>query len=120
MPWMPSALSASFTSWSLKGLMMASIFFIVRALFVVGALAVLRNIQADTLVFLINPQADDGIDNFQNDECANPSQSHGKHDCLQLIHELPEAAGKRNRRAVNLEGGGNGAVYIRARQKAHH
>src|SRR5262249_25407069 len=80
MPSMPIPLRASFTSSSLNGWMMASIFFIGAVRYqlsrfkYIPLFTVHAGIQALDLLFLINPHTDGGIDDFQNDERAHNRQ----------------------------------------------
>src|SRR6478672_7880455 len=99
MPSTPTSLRASLTSFSLNGLIMASIFFMAGvSLIVVGLLPVLSQIQPLVFFFLFDPQRRDRIHDLENNECANSCQRHSEQNATDLVEELARAARERNDR----------------------
>ena len=72
-------------------------------LFVVGGLAVLRNIEPGSLLLRFDPQADDRIDDFQNHERRDTGKDGGDNDRDDLVPELLQSAGKIQNRNLSPE-----------------
>ena len=96
MPWMPISASASFTSSSLNGLMMAMMSFIVGMgcrdglLFDVAFLAVFHEVEALALGFGGRPQADHHLHDIRENERGRNGQEEREADGLELF--VPQAA----------------------------
>src|SRR2546426_428716 len=96
MPSMPAALSASFTSSSLNGWIIASIFFIASSsrrppsrLKYVSFLAVQSEVQPLNFLVLVPAQADERIADLENDQRADDSEPPGDRTPDYLIEPLP-------------------------------
>src|SRR5437667_7750213 len=91
MPSIPMLLSASFTSSSLKGLMIASIFFIMSStlrLHDVAFFAVHAQIEALDLLIFLDPKPKRRIADLQNDKCSHDRQRPRDRHTDDLVHDL--------------------------------
>src|SRR3990172_7451332 len=88
MPCTPSSVNASLTSSNLNGLMMASIFFMVSPLLVVGAFVVLAQVKPHLLFLLGHAQAHQGVDDLENDIGCDKHEDPGDQDRFDLDEEL--------------------------------
>ena len=116
MPVMPISFNASFTSVSLKGLMMASIFFIKLKIvllllsIVVRAFTVLRQIQTGMFFLRRHAQTDYGVDYFQNHIRDDAAERCRDDHADELILELRHAARQRDDCFTRLERRGDESV----------
>src|SRR5262245_18754644 len=99
-PWMPTWVRADFTSSSLWGLTIASIFFTFGSLsfqfrgleVVVSGLAVQREVQTLRLLFGLRTEADHRVDDLQDHEAAHRGDGPGEARGDRLVCELGAAA----------------------------
>src|SRR3990172_9540709 len=126
MPCTPSSVNASLTSSNLNGLMMASIFFMVSPLLVVGALVVLAQVKSHLLFVLGHAQTHQGVDDFENDIGCDKLKDPGDQHRFDLDEELAgiaeeEAVGPRRvDRLGSKQAGGQRAPRAADTVHAHH
>src|SRR5437016_9382367 len=93
-PSIPMLLRASFTSSSLKGWIMASIFFMASPLRLeyITLFVVLAVIETLNLLFLSDPQPYGGVDDLENDERPHNAEHPGDRRTDDLIEHLAAVA----------------------------
>ena len=104
---MPISFRASFTSVSLNGLMMASIFFhkLVLSAVNVRAFPMLRQIQTGMFFFRRDAQSNGGAYEFEEEKGGWGAESGGEQNADRLIFQLCPAAGQRNDGIAGFERG---------------
>ncbi len=73
-------------------------------LFAVSALAMLGDVQAGVLIFLVNAQADDAIDQFEEDDGYNSREEGGEEHADGLVDKLVNSSGQGNGTFRRMEG----------------
>src|SRR5690349_16314614 len=91
-PSMPIALSASLTSSSLNGWMIASIFFMVSRLEYIPFFAMHAEVEPFDFLFLADPQSHRHVTNLKNDQGADDRERPGNARSNQLIQHLAAVA----------------------------
>src|SRR5213594_2260372 len=92
MPSMPIALSASLTSSSLNGWMIASIFFMVSRLEYIPFFAMHAEVESFNFLFLANSQSHRHVADFENDQSAHDCQRPRNARSDELVEHLARIA----------------------------